>query len=233
MTGKTLPENASLGQLRAQAKELRRACAGGSPAALERVRAVRGDGAGSGGGELPLREAQFVVAREYGFEGWRELVEAAVKQQSGGRDLDRWFAVELNNGTWDVVDAGLSDASPREEREQALYAAYASTYHWMQAGNVANHGRGEHLVATVAVVTGELATAARHAARYAELIAAHPAAFADWDSAASAEVLARIASRSGAADAAELKAEAVRVAEAVSGDEDRRICLERLAAEPW
>jgi hypothetical protein len=270
MADRTLPEKASLGQLRAQAKELRRACAGGNPAALERVRAVRGDAAGggrsgegtdggrsgegtdggrSGGGttgggrsggaatggglELPLREAQFVIAREYGFDGWRQLVEAAVRQQSGGRDLHRWFAVELNNGTWDVLDAGLSEASPREEREQALYAAYASTYHWMQAGNVANHGRGEHLIASVAVAIGELPTAARHAARYAELIAAHPAAFADWDAAFAAEALARVASRSGAADAAELKAAAVRAAEAVAGDEDRRICLERLAAEPW
>ena len=231
MAGKTLPENASLGQLRAQAKELRRAYAGGNPAARERLRALRPDAELVA--ELPLREAQYVIAREYGFDGWRELVEAAVNQQSNGRDLNRWFAVELNNGTWDVIDAGLSDDSPREEREQALYAAYASTYHWMQAGNVANHGRGEHLIASVAVVIGQLDTAARHAARYAELIAAYPAAFADWDSAASAEVLARIASRSGAAEAAELKAEAVRAAEAVAGPEDRRICLERLAVEPW
>jgi hypothetical protein len=42
-----------------------------------------------------------------------------------------------------------------------------------------------------------------------------------------------MAARSGAAGAAELKAEAARAAEAVAGDEDRRICLERPAAEPW
>ena len=231
MDGKTLPENASLGQLRAQAKELRRAYAGGSTAALARVRAARPDSEPAA--DIPLREAQYVIAREYGFEGWRELVEAAVNRQSNGRDLNRWFAVELNNGTWDVIEAGLSDDSPREEREQALYAAYASTYHWMQAGNVANHGRGEYLIATVAVAIGELEVAARHAARCAELIAAYPAAFTDWDAAFSAEALARIASRAGAVDAAELKAEARRLAEAVAGDEDRRICLERLAAEPW
>ena len=231
MAAKTLPENASLGQLRAQAKELRRAYAGGNPAALARLRAARPDA--DPAAEPQLRDAQFVIAREYGFDGWRELVEAAVRQQSGGRDLHRWFAVELNNGTWDALDAGLSEASPREEREQALYAAYASTYHWLQAGNVANHGRGEHLIASVAVATGLLDTAARHAARQAELIAAHPAAFADWDAAFCAEVLARVASRSGAADAEELRARALRLAEAVANAEDRRICLERLAAEPW
>ena len=231
MTAVSLPENASLGQLRAQAKELRRAYAGGSPAALARVRAVRPDTELSAG--FALRDAQFVIAREYGFDGWRELVQEVVRRQSGGRDLHRWFAVELNNGTWDLLDAGLSEASPREEREQALYAAYASTYHWMQAGTVANHARGEHLIASVAVAIGQLDTAARHAAREAELIAAHPSAFADWDLAFSAEVRARVASRSGAADAAELKERALRLAEAVADEQERRICLERLAAEPW
>jgi hypothetical protein len=231
MTVIPLPENASLGQLRAQAKELRRAYAGGSPAALARVRAVRPETELSAG--FALRDAQFVIAREYGFDGWRELVQEAVRRQSGGRDLHRWFAVELNNGTWDLLEAGLSEASPRAEREQALYAAYASTYHWMQAGNVANHGRGEHLIASVAVAIGQLDTAARHAARQAELIAAHPAAFADWDAAFCAEARARVASRAGDADAAELRERALRLAEAVADEEDRRICLERLAAQPW
>jgi hypothetical protein len=156
-----------------------------------------------------------------------------VTQQSGGKDLNRWFGVELNNGTWDLIDGGLSEQSPLAEREQALYAAYAATYHWMQAGTVANHGRGEHLIATVAVATGLLDVASRHAGRYAELIAEHPAAFADWDRAFAAEILARVASRRGRPGAGRLKAEAHRLADAVQDHEDRRICLERLAAEPW
>ena len=242
-----LPDNADLGQLRAQAKELRRAYAGGSPAALARVGAVRPEGgagalhaappAGGGVGEarpeLLLRHAQYVIAREHGFDGWRDLVQAVVVQQSGGRDLHRWFAVELNNSTWDLVENGLCSDSPREEREQALYAAYASTYHWMQAGTVVHHGRGEYLIAAVATSVGLLDVAARHAARYAGLIDAHPGAFADWDRAFAAEGLARVASRSGAANAAELRAGAERLAEAVAEPEDRRICLDRLAAAPW
>lgn len=226
---KTLPENASLDQLRAQAKELRRACAGDNPAALARVRAVRGEAKP----DMQLRDAQLVIAREYGFDGWRDLTAKVVQQQTGGRDLHRWFAVELNNGTWDLLDAGLSEASPREEREQALYAAYASTYHWMQAGNVANHGRGEYLIASVAAANGQLDVAAQHAARFAELIERHPAAFTDWDVAFAAEARARIASRSGDPAAGQLKAEAVKLAEAVAGAEDRQICLDRLASPPW
>jgi hypothetical protein len=229
MDVRNLPDNADLSQLRAQAKELRRAYAGGSPAAITRVRAVLP----AAGPEIQLRDAQLVIAREHGLDGWRELAAAVVVRQSGGRDLNRWFAVELNNETWDLIDGGLSEQSPRAEREHALYAAYASTYHWIQAGTVANQGRGEHLIATVAVTTGLVDVAGRHAARYAELIAEHPAAFADWDRAFAAEALARVAARTGATDAGPLRAEAQRLAEAVADSEDRRICLERLAAGPW
>jgi hypothetical protein len=229
LPGNALPGNADLTQLRAQAKELRRAFAGASPAVAARVRGILPDA----GAEITLRDAQLVIAREHGFDGWRELAAAVVAQQSNGRDLDRWFGVELNNSTWDLIDNGLSELSPREEQEQALYAAYASTYHWMQAGTVANHGRAEHLIATVAVAIGLLDVAGRHADRCTELIAAHPAAFADWDRAFAAEVNARVASRAGRSEAGELKAEAQRLAEAIETPEERRICVQRLAAAPW
>lgn len=153
--------------------------------------------------------------------------------QSGGRDLDRRLGVELNNSTWDLIDNGLSELSPRAEQEQALYAAYAAAHHWLRAGTVANHGRAEQLIASVAVATGLFDVAQRHADRYAELIAAHPEAFADWDRAFAAEAAARIASRAGRSDAGQLKAEAHRLAEAVKNPEERRICLQRLAAAPW
>ncbi|GIG60505.1 hypothetical protein Lfu02_48770 [Longispora fulva] len=226
---RTIPDNADLGQLRAQAKELRRAAANGNPAALARVRAVLPDA----GVDLSLRDAQLTVAREYGQPGWRELAAAVVAQQSGGKDLHRWFGVELNNGTWDVLDGGLSEHSPIGDREQALYAAYASTYHWMQVGTVANQGRGEYMIASVAVAIGLLDVAARHASRYAELIDAHPAAFADWDRAFAAEGLARVAARAGDLDAGRLRAEADKLAAELADPEDRRIVLERLARGPW
>jgi hypothetical protein len=226
---RTLPDNADLGQLRAQAKELRRAYCGGSPVAQAQVRAVLPEAKA----EIQLRDAQLVIAREHGFDGWRDLTAAVVTQQSGGRDLNRWFGVELNNGTWDLIDNGLSEQSTPAEQEQALYAAYASTYHWIQAGTVANHGRGEHLIATVALVTGLLDLAERHAARYAELIAERPAAFADWDRAFAAEIAARIAARKGTPDAGQLKSEAQRLAEAVEVPGERQACLDRLVAPPW
>lgn len=229
MNDKSLPDNADLNQLRAQAKELRRAFAGASPAAVARVGAVLSDP----DTELTLRDAQLVVAREYGFDGWRALSAAVVAQQSNGRDLDRWFAVEVNNGTWDLIDNGLSEQSPRAERELALYGAYTAAYHWLQVGTVTNQGRAEYLIATVAVVTGLLDVAQRHAERCAELIAEHPAAFEDWDRAFAAEAAARVASRAGKPDAERWQAEARRLADAVANPEERRICVDRLAAAPW
>ncbi len=147
--------------------------------------------------------------------------------------VHRWFAVELNNATWDLIDGGLSERSAASERERALYGAYASTYHWLQVGNVANHGRGEHLIGTVACVIGQLEAAGEHAARCTELVAGQPDAFADWDLAFLAELRARIAARAGADDAAQLRVAAERAAAEVADAADRRICVERLAAEPW
>jgi hypothetical protein len=67
---KSLPARPSLDSLRKQAKKLARASAAGDRDALSRVRAqLSGVGA-----PLTQRNAQLVVAREYGFAGWQELV---------------------------------------------------------------------------------------------------------------------------------------------------------------
>lgn len=228
----TLPVNADLAQLRAQAKELRRAAAGGNPAAQDRVATVRPDDPAG----VTLREAQLVIAREHGFPGWRELVgelvTGATEDPVRERDLHRWFAVELNNSLFDLLDRyPPPDQLPDPER--TLYQAYAACFHWLHAGTVVNHGRGEYGIAWAALVTGRVALAAHHARRYAELIEEHPAAFADWDRAFSAEILARVAAATAAPDAAERKAAARSLADAVADDEDRAVVLDRLAKPPW
>ncbi|WP_018353461.1 hypothetical protein [Longispora albida] len=215
----------NLGQLRSQSKELRRSYNGGNPADTTRVRAVLPHARET----IALREAQQVIAVEAGYDGWRSLVAAAVTEQSGGKDLNRWFAVELNNAVWDLLDNGLGPLTPDSEKTQTLYAAYASTYHWLQAGNVANHGRGEYTIGCVAAAVGRLDLAAEHLHRYADLIEASPAAFADWDRAFAAEGLARLAALGGDRDAAALRAEAERLTALVADPEDRAICEARLA----
>ena len=69
MTTSKLPARPSLESLRKQAKKLARDIAAGDAAAIARARAQLPQA------ELPLsqRDAQLVVAREYGFPGWQDL----------------------------------------------------------------------------------------------------------------------------------------------------------------
>ncbi|MBK8057165.1 MAG: hypothetical protein IPK33_04550 [Gemmatimonadetes bacterium] len=62
---RTLPARADLAQQKTLAKELLRVFAGGDPEATARVRAALPDKA-----RIVLADAQFVLAREYGFHDW-------------------------------------------------------------------------------------------------------------------------------------------------------------------
>src|SRR6188508_2519279 len=64
------PARPSLESLRKQAKKLARDIAAGDAAAIERARAQLPEA------KLPLshRDAQLVLAREYGFPGWNDLL---------------------------------------------------------------------------------------------------------------------------------------------------------------
>jgi hypothetical protein len=227
---RTLPANADIPQLRTQAKELRRAVAGGSPAALARLREVRPD---ADPAQFTLRDAQFVVAREYGFDGWHELVTKVGTNNVGERDLHRWFGVELNNGTWELVEQLVTPDSPVGDREQALYGAYASTYHWMQVGTAANHARGEYLIHAAAIAVGLPDVALRHALRCAEITAANPEVVNAFDRACAAEALARGYAATGDLDAAARHLATARELTGLTDADDRPYLDDRLAAEPW
>jgi hypothetical protein len=84
---KVLPSHPSFESIRKQAKKLVRQFAAGDPDALARVHA-----------QLPapilplsLRDAQLVLAREYGFAGWQELRAAVIGLEGKGLE---WAAAE-------------------------------------------------------------------------------------------------------------------------------------------
>jgi len=84
---KALPSHASFESLRKQAKKLVRDFTAGDPAALARVHA-----------QLPvpeiplmLRDAQLILAREYGYAGWLDLRSAVLRQEGKGLE---WAAAE-------------------------------------------------------------------------------------------------------------------------------------------
>ena len=71
-----LPARPSLEQLRKQAKDLLHLVRGGDTTAVQRVRAVIPTvGTTDTATEPILADAQFVVAREYGFENWAALTQ--------------------------------------------------------------------------------------------------------------------------------------------------------------
>ena len=78
MSTSKLPARPSLESLRKQAKKLAHEIVAGNAGAIARARAQLPKA------ELPLsqRDAQVVLAREYGFPGWKDLAKE-VKQRLG------------------------------------------------------------------------------------------------------------------------------------------------------
>ena len=91
---KLLPPHPSFEFLRKQAKKLARQFAAGDPAAQDRVRTHLPDPSLP----LSLRDAQLVLAREYGFAGWQDLRTAALRLE--GRGLE-WAAAEAERAIHD------------------------------------------------------------------------------------------------------------------------------------
>ena len=93
-TLKSLPARPSLESLRKQARKLARDIAAGSAEALARVRVQWADA------ELPLsqRDAQLVLAREYGFAGWQALTAEVLQRQGKGLD---WAAAQAHRAIHD------------------------------------------------------------------------------------------------------------------------------------
>src|ERR1700747_1284727 len=80
MTTSKLPARPSLESLRKQAKKLARGIVAGDPSAVARARAQLPQA------DLPLsqRDAQLVLAREYGFPGWQDLLREEKQRLGGG-----------------------------------------------------------------------------------------------------------------------------------------------------
>src|SRR5690242_8914216 len=85
-----LPARPSLEQLRKQAKELLKDYRGGATAATERMRAVISRLANANQSAATLADAQFVLAREYGFENWAALVHHVTAIQMAESRLGRY-----------------------------------------------------------------------------------------------------------------------------------------------
>ncbi len=236
---RALPANPSITHLKNQAKDLKAQAVKSETSAVERIRAfhptVSQDPASFDAAAFTLRDAQVTVAREYGFESWQQLNIEVGERMVEERDLHRWFGVQLNNGMWDnIEDPSIGPDIPQGERETLLYSAYASAYHWRQVGSVANHARGEHLIARMAVKLGDGEVALRHARRCLELIDANPDDMEDWDAPFGHEALARALAATGDRAAGQAHRDRAReLTDAVEGEADRQVLESELDREPW
>ncbi len=217
--------------LAARAAELHEALLAGTDEAIARAAA---GGLGTEG-PFDLDDAKSIIAGEEGFERWHDLVEAVGTRMVEEHDLHRWFGVRLNNATWGrLADASVTPSSPVEDRENLLYAAYASTYHWMQAGSPINHARGEHLIARAAIRVGRPELGLHHATRCLEIAAAHPDLAEDWDLGFAHEAIARAHAALGSEELARAhRAEVEGIIAGMADDDDRAILAAELADGEW
>ena len=230
MSTTPLPAKASLSQLRARAKDLRKAVTKGRPDAIERARTHH---PAYNEATFTLRDAQLTIAREYGLASWPELMEKVATELVEGRELHRYFGVELNNETWDLLEQ-IDETSPLLDQERVLYGAYAACLHWLEAGNEANHARGEHLIARVALRIGRAELGLEHARRCLQLVQDHPDQMGDWDEPFAREALARALAATGpTAQARAERRRAEELTELVTDPGDREVLVTELGKEPW
>ena len=91
--GRTLPPRPNLEQQKKLAKDLLAAFRRGDTEALARVRAELPDKK-----EIRLADAQYVLAREYGFASWRELTERVEALAANALPLIEQFKSAVRNG---------------------------------------------------------------------------------------------------------------------------------------
>ncbi len=138
----------------------------------------------------------------------------------------RWFAVELNNYAWGLLEQPNLTA---EQTERLIHAAHASIHHWLHAGDQLNHLRGQVLLANAYAVAGLSEGALRHAKHAIDLDVASAEKRTPFDHASVLACAARAFQVAGAADESSSFNRAAREA-AGELDEDERKVLEGLLA---
>jgi hypothetical protein len=74
----------------------------------------------------------------------------------------RWFAVEMNNMAWDLIEQPNRGA---DENERLISSAHAARMHWSQVGKELNELRAETLLATAYLAVGRAELSLHHAER--------------------------------------------------------------------
>lgn len=145
------------------------------------------------------------------------------------KEMHRYFAVELNNTSWSLIDKG--DALSDEETDRLVDRAHASLFHWSQVGEPANLARGHYLVSRAYAAGGHHAEALRHATLCLNLCKKHE--LGDFDLAFAYEAMARAQQLGKNYECQKLfLGLAKRAGDEIKGDEDREIFFAELKKVP-
>ena len=104
------------------------------------------------------------------------------------QETQRRLAADCFNKTWTLLE---KEGRTREEDDEMLHCAHASSYHWYQVGTAANRARGEWQCSRVYAILDRPEPALHHARRCLDLVEASPAEMEEFDLPAAYEALAR------------------------------------------
>jgi hypothetical protein len=147
---------------------------------------------------------------------------------TGNEEWHRQIAVDLFNGTWELIDR--VERTPDDDAEM-LVRAMTSRWHWSQVGGPEELASGDWQIAHVASLLGHGDLALRFAER--NLTAATALGWTGWRLASAHEGMARAFAAAGDADGRRhhvALAEAALAAESDPGD--RQIIADQLATVP-
>ena len=144
-------------------------------------------------------------------------------------DWHRFFAVDCNQLVWKLLE---TQGRSKEDDLMMLHAAHASYFHWLHGGTPMNMTRGEWMCSRVYAVLREPTSALRHAEQALRICEEH--GIKDFDVAFAFEAMARAHAAAGQRYAArQFHVLAAGAALEIKDDEDRKIFLQELHAEPW
>lgn len=140
MDARALPPRPSLAQYRKQAKDLLHAARAGDPEAAERMSRcprVRDDAGAGGHAEYLLADAQFVIAREYGFGSWPPFASHVEGLERPDPSVARFEAAAdaVISGDEPVLAQLLRD-DPALVRTRSARAHHATLLHYVAANGV-------------------------------------------------------------------------------------------------
>ncbi|MEE9592047.1 MAG: hypothetical protein V3W28_00510 [Thermoplasmata archaeon] len=140
----------------------------------------------------------------------------------------RWFAVDLFNHTWDLLD---KENRTSGEDERMIHAAHASRFHWGEVGEPRNLAVGEWQIARVYATLSRPQSSLRHAKRSLEILEEN--SISGFHRASAYEGIARAHSVAGDASEARRFIQLAREeAEQITDPEEKELLFDQLSEIP-